>query len=118
MSIEVKSSVFIRFELAGVHQWNHCDLDQVMYLKDLHRHKFFFELHKQVFHDDRDVEFICFQYDVKQYLIQKYFSDEIKCLNFQTRSCEMIAKELLLHFNCEKVIVSEDNENGAIIEKA
>ena len=73
---------------------------------------FHITLKKQVFHDDRDVEFIMFKRQVQNYL-QKYYRNDYQCHFFGPNSCEMIAKELLDQFDCVYVSVWEDNENGA-----
>lgn len=114
-----QTTVFITLQLEGLHQFPKAgDLfPDVYFLSNLHRHMFHFKLEKQVNHDDRDVEFIMFKREVSEHLNTKYYSSEHKCLHFSNMSCEMIAKELLEHFNCISVEVSEDGENGAKITK-
>ena len=90
---------------------------EVGFLSDSHRHMFHFDVVKKVNHDDRDVEFIMFKRDVEQYLKEKYWMPARRCLNFGKMSCEMIAKEILEKFDCERVLVFEDGENGAEIVK-
>jgi len=78
-----------------------------------HRHIFHFNVAIEVFHDDRDIEFIQF----KRWLESLYSSD---ILSLDHRSCEMISDELAEKINVQypgreiKIIVSEDNENGSI----
>tara|TARA_R110002012_G_scaffold36532_9_gene103063 strand:- start:84 stop:323 length:240 start_codon:yes stop_codon:yes gene_type:complete len=74
---------------------------------------FYVECKKRVFHNDRDVEFITFKKDVIDYLKFNYYDDEDRIHNFEERSCEMIATELLEYFDLEYCSVFEDNENGA-----
>ena len=118
--IETKTNIIIRFQLDGMHNFPKAALlfPEAAFLADRHRHMFHFELHKQVNHDDRDVEFICFKRDVMNYLVDQYSDNYRRTLEFGAMSCEMIARELLEYFDCERVSVFEDGENGAEIRKA
>ena len=75
---------------------------------------FHFKVCLEVFHDDRDVEFIQF----KRWL-ERLYSDGFLQLDY--KSCEMIARELhekiFVNFPDRKVKieVSEDGENGCIM---
>lgn len=109
----MKTTIFVTFQLEGLHHWANCPYPDVIFLKDIHRHMFHFKCEKEVFHDDRDVEFIRFKREIIKYLNDKYNDGE--CLKFIKMSCEMIAKELLEKFDLVKCEVSEDNENGAIV---
>jgi len=112
------TKIVVRLQIEGLHCWPDAEkvFPEVGFLSDPHRHIFFIELKKKVYHDDRDIEFIMFKRDVQNYLYKKYYSDEKRCHNFFNMSCEMIAKELLKEFNCEFVSVFEDNENGAEVD--
>ena len=77
---------------------------------------FHFTLSKEVFHDDRDTEFIMFKRDVLDYLLETYYDYGTRTHEFGAKSCEMLAKELLNEFECEWVECWEDNENGAKVE--
>jgi len=112
------TKIVVRLQIEGLHCWPNAKnvFPEVGFLADLHRHIFFIELKKQVYHDDRDIEFIMFKRDVQEYLYKSYFDNEKRCHNFSHRSCEMIAKELLKHFDCDFVSVFEDNENGAEVD--
>ena len=69
----------------------------------------------EVFHDDRDIEFIQF----KRWLENLYKEDVIQLNN---KSCEMIADDLANAIQHEhpgryiKISVAEDNENGCEME--
>jgi hypothetical protein len=79
-----------------------------------HRHIFHFRVAIDVFHDDRDIEFIQF----KRWL-EALYSGDILTLNH--RSCEMIGEELANQIHDKypgrsiTISVAEDNENGAIM---
>tara|TARA_R110001592_G_scaffold133420_2_gene348659 strand:- start:259 stop:582 length:324 start_codon:yes stop_codon:yes gene_type:complete len=87
--------------------------DDVSFLGYAHRHIFHFRVGIEVFHDDRDIEFIQF----KRWLESLYSSD---ILSLDHRSCEMISDELATTINIEypnraiEIEVSEDGENGSV----
>jgi hypothetical protein len=68
-----------------------------------------------VFHNDRDIEFIQF----KRWL-ENLYKDAILALDY--KSCEMIADDLYIQIAARypnrdvKIEVSEDGENGCVIE--
>lgn len=101
--------------MEGIHRWPDAlqKLPEVGYLANLHRHMFFIELKKHVTDGDREIEFISFKRQIKQYLSQKYFDETYNCLNFHNMSCEMISQELVNTFHAEYCSVLEDNESGA-----
>jgi len=111
----MNTKIVVRLQVEGLHCWPAARevFPEVGFLSDPHRHIFFIELKKQVYHDDRDIEFIMFKRDVQNYLFSKYYSIAKRCYDFSSMSCEMIAKELLQEFSCDFVSVFEDNENGA-----
>jgi hypothetical protein len=113
-----KISVVISLQLEGLHCWPEAKdvFPDVAFLSDLHRHMFHFKLYKKVYHDDRDVEFIRWKREVVSYLNSKYKADNVEYLNFGRMSCEQIGIELANQFDCYRVEVWEDGENGAIIE--
>jgi hypothetical protein len=109
----MKTTITIKLQVEGVHRWAKCPHEDVKFLRDFHRHIFYIKCEKQVFHDDRDVEFIRFKREVFRYLKEKY--DDGECLKFNDMSCEMIAKELVSKYDLIKCSVFEDNENGATV---
>lgn len=86
--------------------------DDVSFLGHPHRHIFHFKVAIEVFHDDRDIEFIQF----KRWL-QSMYSDQ-GILQLDYKSCEMIADDLAdaitQRYPGRKLTidVSEDGENG------
>ena len=86
----------------------------VSFLASPHRHIFHFRVSIDVFHNDRDIEFIQF----KRWLEALYVGGTLE-LNY--KSCEMIADDLYLQIanrypNRDVTIeVSEDGENGCTI---
>jgi hypothetical protein len=113
---ETESMVWVRFQKEGIHKYpaalDDPKLIDVSFLGHPHRHIFHFKVWIEVFHDDRDVEFILF----KRWLEGLY--DGTLELNYN--SCEMIAddlhKEVTNKYPRRKIwiSVSEDGENGCI----
>lgn len=113
--MSIKTNVIAKLELEGLHNWPDAKkvFPEVAFLSDMHRHKWYITAKKQVFHDDRDVEFIMFKRDIEEYLRAKYWREDLRTHMFGAKSCEMLAREILEKFNCEYVSVFEDNENGS-----
>lgn len=113
------TNVIVKLAVEGLHNWPDAKthIPEVAFLSDLHRHVFHITAKKQVLHDDRDVEFIMFKRDITEFLNNLFYSHDYRCLLFEARSCEMIAREIMDKFDCCYVSVFEDNENGAEIIK-
>lgn len=114
-----KRWIWVTYQKEGIHCYpaagTEPSLEDVKFLSYPHRHIFHFKVQIQVFHDDRDIEFIQF----KRWL-EQLFSNHIMELDY--KSCEMIANELYaqiaMNYPGRDVIinVSEDNENGVTVE--
>jgi hypothetical protein len=116
-------TIFVRFQKEGIHKYPAAATDptlatgdeyDVSFLATPHRHIFHFEVTIEVFHNDRDIEFIQF----KRWLENQY-SQNILALDY--KSCEMISDDLYeviaTRYPDRNIIikVSEDDENGASI---
>ena len=117
-------SIWVTFSKEGIHKYPAAledpnlatgDWDDVSFLGYPHRHIFHFKVWLEVFHDDRDVEFIQF----KRWL-ESLYGEGIIQLDF--KSCEMIADDLANQIMDKypgrwlKISVAEDNENGCEME--
>ena len=115
-------SIWVTFRKEGVHMYPGADTDpklatgewdDVSFLGIPHRHIFHFKVRIEVFHNDRDIEFIQF----KRWL-EKLYSDNTLELDF--KSCEMISDALYLIINERypgrgvQIEISEDGENGSL----
>lgn len=110
----MKTEVYCTLQIEGTHNWTGCPYEDVDYLRVGHRHVFHIKAHKEVFHDDRDQEFIQLKHTIQDYFSQYY--DSSKHLHvFGEMSCEMIARRLIDRFGLSRCEVNEDNENGAIV---
>ena len=116
-----KRMIWVTFRKEGIHKYPAAlddpklatgDEYDVSFLGYPHRHIFHFKVGIEVFHDDRDIEFIQF----KRWL-EKLYSDKTLQLNF--KSCEMISDDLYAEIikrypnRDVEIEVSEDGENGS-----
>ena len=119
-----QKKVWVTFQKEGIHcfpaaatdpKLNTDDEYNVSFLASPHRHIFHFRVCIDVFHDDRELEFIQF----KRWLKSLYGSNILE-LNY--KSCEMIADDLYLQIAAKYlnrdvwIEVSEDGENGCYVE--
>lgn len=118
-----KRMIFVTFQKEGIHKYPAAASDfnlatgdeyDVSFLGTPHRHIFHFNVAIEVFHNDRDIEFIQF----KRWLENLYKGGTLE-LNY--KSCEMISDDLYEVIATRypdrniEITVSEDNENGATI---
>ena len=105
--------IWVTFQKEGIHCYTDAP-DEVAFLRHPHRHMFHFKVSLEVFHTDREVEFIMFKRELETLYGRG-------TLELDYKSCEMLAEDLekyiltkypSRHYNIE---VSEDNENGAIL---
>jgi len=123
--LKAKKMIWVTFQKEGLHKYPAAlddprlatgDEYDVSFLGYVHRHIFKFKVSIEVFHDDRDIEFIQF----KRWLESLYADSGILALDF--KSCEMISDDLYLQINerypSRDVIidVSEDGENGSLTQ--
>ena len=120
----MKKMIWVTFQKEGIHKYPAALTDpnlatgdeyDVSFLGYPHRHIFHFKVAIEVFHDDRDIEFIQF----KRWL-ENLYKDAILALDF--KSCEMIAEDLHSQIASRYpgrevwIDVSEDGENGCHIQ--
>ncbi len=120
---KARRMVWVTFRKEGIHMYPAALTDpklktndeyDVSFLGTPHRHIFHFNVGIQVFHNDRDIEFIQF----KRWLESLYQGTLV--LNFN--SCEMISDDLYEQIATRypnrdiEITVSEDGENGATIQ--
>ena len=120
---KAERSIWVTFNKEGVHMYPGADTDpklatgdwdDVSFLGIPHRHIFHFRVRIEVFHNDRDIEFIQF----KRWMERLYAQDVIQ---LDHKSCEMIADDLYQEISAKypgrfvEISVAEDNENGCSI---
>ena len=116
-------TIWVTFQHEGIHKYPGADTDpklatgdwdDVSFLGYPHRHMFHYKVWIEVFHDDRDIEFIQF----KRWLVRLYDG----ALDMDYKSCEMMADDLAEQIQGMypgryiKISVAEDNENGCEME--
>ena len=120
-------SIWVTFTKEGIHKYPGADSDpklatgdwdDVSFLAVPHRHIFHFRVSIEVFHNDRDIEFIQF----KRWMERLYSaSSDGEVLVLDYKSCEMIADDLYKEISAKspgrfvEISVAEDNENGCTI---
>ena len=123
---QAERKIWVTFRKEGIHKYPAAATDpalatgdeyDVSFLASPHRHIFHFRVWIDVFHNDRDVEFIQF----KRWLEKLYHSNQ-GVLSLDYKSCEMIADDLYLQIAAKYpdravwIEVAEDGENGALIK--
>ena len=121
--------IWVTFRKEGIHKYpaaatdpNLCTAGEydVSFLASPHRHIFHFRVWIDVFHNDRDIEFIQF----KRWLENLYSGNNNPngaVLELDWKSCEMIADDLYNQIAARypnravTIEVSEDGENGCTI---
>lgn len=114
--------IWVTFRKEGIHRYPAAFTDpklatgdeyDVSFLGHPHRHMFHFKVYLEVFHDDRDVEFIQF----KRWLENLYNQGT---LELNHKSCEMMADDLHGQISSKYtdrkiwIEISEDGENGCL----
>jgi hypothetical protein len=123
LEAQVKKSIWVTFRKEGIHMYPGADTDpklatgdwdDVSFLGVPHRHIFHFKVRIEVFHNDRDIEFIQF----KRWL-ERLFEQGVLQLDY--KSCEMISDDLYKEISAKypnrfvEIDVAEDGENGSSI---
>jgi hypothetical protein len=124
ISASAERKIWVTFRKEGIHRYPAAATDpalctageyDVSFLANAHRHIFHFKIWIDVFHNDRDIEFIQF----KRWL-EGLYSKDILELDF--KSCEMIADDLYIQVagrypgRAVWIEVAEDGENGCLIK--
>ena len=122
---KAQRQIWVTWQKEGIHKYPAALSDpalatgdeyDVSFLGYPHRHMFHFRVWIDVFHNDRDVEFIQF----KRWCQSLYQGDN-SVLSLDYKSCEMIADDLYVQIAARypnrvvHIEVSEDGENGALI---
>jgi hypothetical protein len=117
---KAQRQIWITWQKEGIHKYLAALTDpalaDVQFLGYPHRHMFHFRVWIDVFHNDRDLEFIQF----KRWCESLYNSDN-SVLSLDHKSCEMIADDLYIQIASRypgrvvHIEVAEDGENGALI---
>ena len=117
---QAQRKIWVTWQREGIHKYPAALTDpalaDVQFLGYPHRHMFHFRVWIDVFHNDRDLEFIQF----KRWCESLYNSDN-SVLSLDHKSCEMMADDLYIQIagrypgRVVHIEVAEDGENGALI---
>ena len=118
---KAQRQIWITWQKEGIHKYPAAltdpNLADVQFLGYPHRHMFHFRVWIDVFHNDRDLEFIQF----KRWC-ESLYSGQGAVLSLDHKSCEMMADDLYIQIASRypgrrvHIEVSEDGENGALIQ--
>jgi len=117
---KAQRQIWVTWQREGIHKYpaalTEPALVDVQFLGYPHRHMFHFRVWIDVFHNDRDVEFIQF----KRWC-ESLYSGHGAVLSLDYKSCEMMADDLYIQIASRypgrvvHIEVAEDGENGALI---
>lgn len=111
----METMIIVKNEALMVHRYPGAP-EEVSYLKDYHRHILTIETEIEVYHENRELEFIMVEDAIKDYLNKTQ-------LTYTDKSCEMVAKEIIEYiiekYGERKITckVFEDGENGAKVTR-
>lgn len=115
--IKTRTLVFVTFQFSAQHCWPDAPIE-TSYLRTPHRHLFHVKIKLFVTHSNRDIEFIRFKD-----LMLGWVRAELEGRDLWTKSCEQLAEDILKvatgiagDSRVVEVEVSEDGENGAILQ--
>ena len=127
---KAERKIWVTFRKEGIHCYPAAATDpklntageyDVSFLANPHRHIFHFRVWIDVFHNDRDIEFIQFKRWLEN-LYTSHRSDSPTVLKLDWKSCEMIADDLYIQIaqrypeRAVWIEVAEDGENGCLIK--
>ncbi len=88
---DMTNYIFVKFQKEGIHCYpaaaTNPILESVKFLASPHRHLFYFKVYVEIYHDDRDLEFI-----IEKRWMESLYKDQTLSLDYL--SCEMLAREL------------------------
>lgn len=117
----VKKTIFITTSFEGVHCYPSAP-EGVEFLRTPHRHMFGVRVEVEVYHDDRELEFILLKRKVNSWFKARQTN---YVWQMGPMSCEQVARELIEFLKGDlvkgneryyKVTIDEDGENGATVE--
>jgi hypothetical protein len=127
---KAERKIWITFRREGIHKYPAAATDpnlatgdeyDVSFLASPHRHIFHFRVWIDVFHNDRDIEFIQFKRWIEN-LYSSNNNNSSSILELDFKSCEMIADDLYIQIaqrypeRAVWIEVAEDGENGCLIK--
>ena len=119
---KVNKTIFLTTSFEGVHCYPSAP-EGVEFLRTPHRHIFGVKVETEVYHDDRELEFILLKRKVNSWLEARQSYNGVWQMG--PMSCEQVASKLIKFLQNDlekgneryfKVTIDEDGENGAVVE--
>lgn len=116
-------TVYAKVSFEGIHCWPDAP-DEVIYLRNSHRHIFNVKASVEVSQNDREIEFIMLGHRLKELFKDFAKNDENGVWNMVAMSCEDVAEMTMAYIRYKlglsdetyiSVQVDEDGENGCIV---
>lgn len=116
-------TVYAKVSFEGIHCWPDAP-DEVMYLRNSHRHIFNVKAFVEVSQNNREIEFIMLGHILNAMFKGLASGDTNGVWNMGTMSCEDVAEMVISHIRyklgllCDTYVavrVDEDGENGCIV---
>lgn len=121
MPLIPRTNIVINLEVEGLHMWLDAKttLPEVAYLSYPHLHKFKIQVKKktETGNNDRPIEIISLKHELDDYFRRNFWDTTHNCHNFNNRSCELIALDLMEAYDLDYVQVLEDGYWGAEVTK-
>jgi len=110
--MDKENFIWVTAECEGFHSYEKAP-SEVEFLKHRHRHIFKVKVWIEIFHDDRELEFIMFKRFVEQQIKAIFFKFDGSCEQYS----DVLYKEIEDKYSKRdiKISISEDGENGSEI---
>lgn len=112
-AVAINRRIWVTWKLHGMHRYPDAP-DEVAYLRNEHRHLFFFKVALDVDHDNRELEFHMVQNRCIAFCKYRMGLDFMSCEMMAEKVLDFVADLYGTRRNIE-VEVSEDGECGAIV---
>lgn len=117
---DTRTRIFVHTSFEGIHRFENAP-EKVRFLRNPHRHMFGVKVEMDVFHDDREVEFIMLKHTINDWVRMRLSIDGVWAMG--CLSCEQVANQIIAYLQKVhgsnrwiRVTVDEDGENGAYVE--
>lgn len=104
-------TIIVNTSFEGFHKYDNAP-EEVSYLRNMHRHVFHVNVEMEVYHDNRELEFIMVKHTIDEFIQEVFIGTQ------GVQSCEQIGEKICKYlteqYGERKIIctVLEDNENG------
>jgi 6-pyruvoyl-tetrahydropterin synthase len=113
----LRQFVVVKTEFQATHNWPTCNIEEVEFLKNEHRHRIFVTVKVETT-GDREVEFFVLKGVVDQLIDDAYGFDKLKRMgssSMETISHRLLSELRQLGYNAVEVSAFEDDEVGSVV---